>query len=98
MKHLKPDGILAVHISNKGLDLRHVLKALSAAVNRTPHRVINPEAAGGSVDEADWVLVTNNQRFLLDGRVRPKIDKRYFQDRKPVLWTDDFRNLVGLLK
>ena len=57
-RHLKPDGILAVHISNRYLDLRPVVDGISRATGRAARLVTNPEDDARDVLRAEWVLVT----------------------------------------
>lgn len=104
-KHLKPDGILAVHISNRNLDLAPVVHALAQhagkqaiflASDGDDHRGNNSGAR-----QAFWMLVTSNQDFLYDSEVRRRI--RYkgkeLTDADPsLLWTDDYGSLWQVIR
>ena len=62
-RHLKPDGVLAVHVSNGYLNLAPVV-ALGAA--ETGKRAMKVSYDGSGVDEesaSDWVLVSPNPGF-----------------------------------
>ena len=93
---LAPDGVLAVHISNRYLDLKPVVRGLAAAFGdevRTVRRGSDP-AIGAST--STWMLLTTNRAFLDDPEVRAV-------DPEPpgapaVVWTDDFSNLLDVLK
>lgn len=61
-KHLKPDGVLAVHISNRYIDLAPVCARAAEHVNRSA-RVIR-STSDGTYDTSIWVLVTANQQLL----------------------------------
>ena len=64
-KHLAPDGILAVHVSNRYLDLRPVVRTLARATGRSATLISSYEVdSDPSISASDWVLVTNNQHFL----------------------------------
>jgi hypothetical protein len=60
--------------------------------------MINEESSNGIIDEADWVLLTSNEKFLGQNRFISHPSKRHWPSKKSVLWTDDFSNLAGLLK
>jgi hypothetical protein len=93
--HLKPDGILAVHVSNSYLDLAAPVAALARQLGREAHLILNEEDLKTRTFSADWVLVGDNEseRF-------PWIkDKESEIELRPGLriWTDDFSNLWQLL-
>jgi len=45
----------------------------------------------------DWVLVTDNPEFLQDPKVLLKQAPWPTDEPKPILWTDNFNNLFGVL-
>lgn len=61
-KHLQPDGVLAVHISNRYIDLVPVCARSAQYVNRSARvvRSIND----GTYDTSIWVIVTSNEALL----------------------------------
>lgn len=61
-KHLKPDGVLAVHISNRFIDLAPVCARSAQSVNRSA-RVVR-SVHDGTYDTSVWVLVTSNQELF----------------------------------
>jgi predicted O-methyltransferase YrrM len=94
-RHLKPDGILAVHVSNSYLDLAPPVAALARQMGREAHLVQNEEDDRTRTFPADWVLVGDHEseRF-------PWIkDKESTITLKSGLriWTDDFSNLWQIL-
>ena len=97
LRHLAPDGILALHISNRYLDLRPVVWGLADYFH------LNSALIDASGDDerrypSVWVLVTREGDFL----VRPAIAERTTPrpDPSPVvrLWTDDYSNLFQILQ
>ena len=88
LAHLKgPDSVIAVHISNRVLDLTPVLRALAEKWQLTFNHV-------GSFGGVDWVLLSQNHKVLEDS-----VLYRPFQfSDAPVLWTDDYSNLLSVLK
>jgi hypothetical protein len=88
LKHLHgEDSVIAVNISNRVLDLTPVLRALSAKWNLTFNLV-------GSFDGTSWVLLSRDQKILRD----PIIYRPFDYKDAPVLWTDDYSNLLSVLK
>ena len=61
-KHLKPEGVLAVHISNRYVDLVPVCARGAEHVNR-PARVVR-SLSDGTFDTSIWVLVSTNEALL----------------------------------
>jgi hypothetical protein len=82
-RHLQPDGILALHISNRYVDLRGVCQALA---NESKRKMIivdsnddNEIAQSGST----WVLLTSNRPFI-DNPARKDATFGYDDDPPPV--------------
>jgi spermidine synthase len=64
LKHMDINsGIIAVHISNRYLDLVPVVRGLCEAFQIGSLRIHNSESAGG-IYSSEWICVTNNQEFL----------------------------------
>ncbi len=63
-KHLKPDGVLAFHVSNDYLDLAPLVRQLAEEAGY--HAVLTRNHADDSeqILASDWVLVTNNATVL----------------------------------
>jgi len=91
---LAPDGVLAFHISNRHLKLEPVLgglahrSALSAFIRR--------DDAGNIPGRYSslWVVIARNDAAL--GAIAS--DSRWNKLRGDIVWTDDFSNILSLLK
>jgi SAM-dependent methyltransferase len=96
-RHLKPDGVLAVHVSNRYLALGPVVALGAAESGKQAVMVSNDENEDTEVAAADWVLVSSRPGFF----DQPEI-KSASQKIKPVpglrSWTDDYSNLYRILK
>lgn len=94
-QHLKPDGILAVHVSNRFLDLPPVVRRLGEELGKTVLQLDNDDIDEQSVTGSRWILVTGNHGFLADPDVR-----LYETELAPAgpLWSDDFSSVFALLK
>jgi len=98
LRHVKAGGIVAFHVSNRFLDLVPVVARL-AAENGVHAAVLYEEGEEGEARTlSDWVLVSRDPAALkgedleLAGVV-PAEDRAALRT-----WTDDYSNLVQLLK
>ncbi|MBN2294709.1 MAG: fused MFS/spermidine synthase [Pirellulales bacterium] len=96
-KHLKEDGILAIHISNRHIDLEPLVRGLADEIGYEAALFDNDDDDEQGVDSSTWVLVTNNREFLEDEEVKKHRLEWPKDARAPVVWTDDFSNLFELL-
>jgi len=95
-RHLKPDGVLAVHISNRFLDLEPVVLALAERFGMAAAVIDIDEEEREELSTSTWVLVTADREFL----ECPAIQDAAAEPGPIVsrLWTDDFSDLFNILK
>lgn len=98
LSKLAPNGIIAVHVSNRYLDLEPVLTANARALGLVALSFIDPamedEKAAGKT-ESHWVAMARSQAELAP---LIEIDSTWSDaERKPGLrpWTDDYSNVLG---
>lgn len=96
LQHLKPDGILAVHVSNLHLDLEKVVYRLAAEFGLKAAFVFSGTGGPGT-SASSWVLLTTNQAFLDDPAIRDDVISLDETDQKIRPWTDDYSNLLQIL-
>ena len=94
-KQLRPDGLLAVHVSNRYLDLTPPVARLAAEF-RWPVRLVHNSDGPGMVFASDWLLITRNAAFWQDEEVA-RAAKPVAEARDFPLWTDGYNNLFQLL-
>lgn len=102
-RQLKPDGVLAVHVSNRHLDLRPVVQA--AAMHLARSHLFLTRAASAEAQQrgwefdasSDWILVTNNPAILTNEAIRAA-SRAWPKAMAPVALTDSFSSLLLLLK
>ena len=94
--HLEPDGLMLVHISNRHLDLRPVVRALAQDVGRQLRVIVSKSRKLRGTFPSHWAIVTGNADVLArrEMQVAPDADR----DLATVLWTDDFSSLWHVLK
>jgi MFS family permease len=100
-RHMKPDGIVAFHVSNRFLDLIPVVARLANELHL--HAVLISDDPEEDDDKSiksrsDWVLVSRDARALkapaiVDGGAVPAEDRPQWRT-----WTDDYSNLVQILR
>lgn len=89
-QRLKPDGILAFHITNRFLDLTPVVNGMAERLGLRAIRVSTPGVEPGA-NAAVWMLLTRNEAFLADPRVLQAADVS--SDPTTLAWTDDYAGL-----
>jgi spermidine synthase len=96
LKHLKPDGVLAFHVTNRFLRLAPVVKAI-ADEYRLKSALVVDEAEESDLAKTDWVLVARNSKILEHKEIASVATPI---DTIPGLavWTDDYNNLFRILK
>lgn len=94
-RHLKPDGILVLHISNRYLDLQPVTARAAEALGKHALMVEDYGDEDAGYFGTDMVLVSNRKE---------RFDQPLFMGCKPpktkasvALWTDDYSNLFRIL-
>jgi hypothetical protein len=96
-QHLNDQGILAIHISNSHLDLTPLVRGLAQAFNQQAVYINTLEKQAGE-NNAQWVLITNSKNFLANASVRKFVSRWPLNAEKTMVWTDDYSNLLSVLK
>ncbi len=97
-RHLRPDGVLAVHISNRSLNLMPVVRGLAGHLHWRAELFESPlDLAHGELPST-WVVVTHNQEFWNTPAVRRAVIPWPNSGPNILLWTDDFTSLWRILK
>jgi SAM-dependent methyltransferase len=95
-RHLRPNGILAVHISNRYLDLQPVLLGESKATGKLARVVDTDDDETQDVFGATWVLMANPEAGFPEEVLKNSAE---IEPKRVVrLWTDDYSNLFRILK
>jgi hypothetical protein len=96
LRHMKPDGILAFHVTNRFLQLAPVVKRI-ADEYKLHVALISDEADDNDLAKTDWILVSRNPGQLARDRIA-KASSDITEIPGLRLWTDDFNNLFQILK
>ena len=96
-RQIGADGIIAVHISNRFLDLKPVLANIAAASGLAIRLVSDSPADDSGASNTDWVLLAQDAKVFDDKPLAERVE-----DIEPrpefSLWTDQFNNLLDVLK
>ena len=97
-RHLAVDGILAVHISNRFLDLQPVLANIVAATGMSARLIDDAvEDSDSKASSSEWVLIARDRTTLAGGVIGERGEA--LRERAGVgVWTDHFSNLLGVMK
>jgi hypothetical protein len=97
LPHLAPEGAIAVHISNRSLDLAPVVYGLAEHFQFDAVRVFSNDAAhGGWMTE--WIVLSRNKALLAKLRAIEGDFKSQMPTPPLPLWTDQRHDLLRLLK
>jgi MFS family permease len=95
LRHLRPDGVIAVNITNRHLNLAPVVTALADAYHLQTVRIFTEPNGKELAYRADWMLLTKNAAFLAETKASPPPGAR---QSAPLLWTDHYSNLFQILE
>jgi len=101
LKHLKPDGVLAVHISNRYLDLKPVVAQGMADIGWHGRVVEDDGIEQPYYTGTTWTVLSASDKFFesknfadeTSSFVKPLVPKPGFR-----AWTDDFTNILSIIK
>jgi spermidine synthase/MFS family permease len=100
LRHVKPDGIVAFHVSNRFLDLIPVVARI--ARERGAHAVLVADDPDETKDHrrsrSDWVLVSRDAQRLKRAEIVERGGVPAEDQPAWRTWTDDYSNLIQILR
>jgi SAM-dependent methyltransferase len=96
LRHMKPDGVIAFHVTNRYLDLVPVVEGIANELDL--HTLwISDDGNLQLANSSSWVLVAKDPARLSDPKLaEPATNISARRDWR--VWTDDFNNLLQVLK
>ena len=92
---LQPDGILALHVSNRYLDLKPVVHGAVVERGLKLVQVVTTDNTMTRAIASTWLLATHNESFVAalaeSGEPSPVAPRQ-------LVWTDDFSSLLSVLR
>jgi hypothetical protein len=98
MRHLKPDGLLLIHVTNRFLDLAPVVYAQAREIGCRAELIKSEADPENAVGYSDWVILSRNEKFYSIEEVEDKLKPETGTGRAILPWTDDFASLWQILK
>src|SRR6266513_1247147 len=97
LRHLKPGGVLAVHISNRYLDLVPVVQQAGRRLSLEVRQVESDDDDEAGVYRSDWMLLSASP-VPFEGELLKEAAERIDAVPRVRLWTDDYSDLYRILK
>jgi len=113
VQHLRPDGVLAIHVSNRHLQLSPLVSRLGASVGLHSLQVKNRNIPGYLSGQSSWVLLSRDAAAIehLERKIRARVRYAGVKESDVTLarpeaadlegaplWTDDYSNILSVLK
>jgi SAM-dependent methyltransferase len=93
-RHLRLNGVLLIHLTNRYLDMAPVIEGAAAAFQKRAIFIHNSDDPGRQIFLADWAIVSDNAAVLRDLEPHAAAEGR----RKPRLWTDEHSSVIALFR
>ncbi|MFT4059831.1 MAG: fused MFS/spermidine synthase [Legionella sp.] len=95
-RKLSKDGVILVNLSNRHLQLLPVLTAAGRALDMLVFSMTYPGNPAKGEFASEWALLTENKELAF--RLTQDSHWHFVASEKQFLWTDDYSNLIPLLK
>jgi hypothetical protein len=95
LRHLAEGGVIAVHVTNRYVDLKPVVRGAARALSLHAEHV--PSFEKGMLWSSDWMLVARGRAFFQDEVVSAATLPR-LAGAGEVVWTDDWSNLLRVVR
>lgn len=104
-RKLAPDGVLALHVSNRYLALDKVVARIAQELNIPAFQWKDQDVNASGKYRSDWIVLVNNVEHLgeltkiptSETNTNPRWERLVVDSTKPApLWTDDYSNVLGV--
>jgi spermidine synthase len=97
LQKLVPGGLMVFNISNRHVDLRPVLETVANQLNLQILWYRSMKSDNVYELPSEWVILTNNSQLV--GKIEAELHWKLLKgNRSSLLWTDDFSNILRVLK
>lgn len=97
LNHLKPDGIVAINVSNRYFRLDLEIYRLADEFNLST-ALIEDKGDGVQSYDSVWMLLTRERAFLQQATIATRTAQRSTIPTSLPVWTDNFSNLLQILR
>jgi spermidine synthase len=98
LRRLRPDGVLAFHLSNLYLDLSPVVRGLARARGLASVKIDSPGDESLGTTPSEWMLLAQRAETLDTSEFREARLAPARAGERTLLWTDDYSSLWPLLR
>ena len=97
LHHLRDGGVIAMHLSNRHLDLSPIAAGLAERNQMKAMEVYLPDTGHRFDTTSTWVLITNNNTFINNPAVQDAaaLGRKQFDPVRP--WTDQYSSLLDVI-
>jgi hypothetical protein len=95
-RHLKPDGVLAVHITNRFLDMRPVIKTAADHFAAEVRIVDTPGDSEQLVLRSRWALISKDRQFFTPLSLVNASRIETPPSFRP--WRDDYSSILSVIE
>ena len=98
-RHLKPDGAIVVHVSNRYLDLHPVVYRIADKIGFPAIMIDDNDTAyeDAGFYGSDWIIMTRNQVLLQQPLIRDVTKETVEFPARIMYWTDERSDLLSIL-
>ncbi len=98
-RHLKPDGVIAVHVSNRYLDLHPVVYRIADKIGFPAITIDDNDTAyeDAGFYGSDWIIMTRNQVLLQQPLLKDVTMEAVEFPARIMYWTDERSDLLSIL-
>ena len=96
-RHLAPDGILAVHVSNVHLDLAPIVKLAADHHGKSILHISSEDDTSRAISSSDWILVAADAQ-IFTARNLAELGSDVTVEGRVRAWTDDYSSLLPILR
>jgi len=98
LRHLADDGVIAVHVSNRFLELGPVLSAAAKRFNLTGLQAFSADDPLHFAQGSRWIMLTRTPETRWWQSLKYPLSTPLTKFRPTRLWTDAYTNLLPLLR
>jgi protein-L-isoaspartate O-methyltransferase len=98
-RHLKPDGAIVVHVSNRYLDLHPVVYRIADKIGFPAITIDDNDTAyeDAGFYGSDWIIMTRNQVLLQQPLIKDVTKETVEFPARIMYWTDERSDLLSIL-
>jgi spermidine synthase len=97
LRHLAPNGVIAVHVSHMFLDLQPVVRGAGEALGLDVLYIANRPGPPGFW-QSHWMLLTRSAELRDSDFIQQAMQRLAPSTRSLAVWTDDHSDVLSLLK